>query len=85
MALPKKLTEADIINIMDATNRFSYLSTDNKKVWFWDCEWENEYAINIGTSMPEMIKWLITFFSSDSFESGKMKVQNELKTVLGIK
>lgn len=84
MALPKKLNEADIINIMDATNRFSYLQTTGKKVWFWDCTWEEEYVINIGTTMPEMIKWIADFFSKDGLDSGKLSVQNEIKKALCI-
>lgn len=84
MALPKKLKESDIINIMEFTNRFCYLQTRNNKVIFWDNVWEEEHAIIIGNTFESLIQWMVDFFYKDGYSIGKIETQRTIKKSLGI-
>lgn len=81
----KKLKIAEIKAFMQATERFEFMHVcDHKLLWFWENRWEEEISINPGITMKELIKFIIDYFTKDSYEDGIRKVQTDVKKALGI-
>ncbi len=86
---PKMLSDDEIISIMEATKRFEYLGKVETlygfaHLRFYDFTYDNEYTIRNDSTIVDLMKFIVFFFSDESFKNGQFQAKLEIRKAIGV-